>query len=158
MYVRMELLRTALLCCWIAASHLREACWQSSRFIDTAMQWMLKQLIPRVYCIYSYSRILSIEHNLNSLFSLKWSVPIQICWKKSFYKRKEFNLHRTFSVHQHGRHSSILYNNMATVISCENHLHLSFNNKYWMRLLWDFNYSKTLIIQMYSRVDLMCPG
>ena len=104
MYVCMELLHTALLCCCIAASHLHEACWQSSRFIDTAMQWMLKQLIPRVYCIYSYSRILSIEHNLNSLFSLKWSVPIQICWKKSFYKRKEFNLHRTF-----------LYTNMAGI-------------------------------------------
>ena len=153
MYVCIEILRTAWLCCSIAASYLREACWQSSVFIDNAMQW-IKQLIPRVYSIYSYSRILSIEHTLNSLFSLTWSAPIQICWKKSFYKRKEFNLHRTFSVHQHGRHSSILYNNMATVISCENNLHLSFNNKYWMRLLWDFNYSKTLIIQMYSRIHV----
>ena len=87
----MELLRTALLCCRVAALHLREACWQSSGFIDIEMQWMLQQLISRVYCIHSYSRIQSIEHTLNSSFSLTWSVALQIWWKKSFYEKSSIS-------------------------------------------------------------------
>ena len=42
--------------------------------------------------------------------------------KESFYMRKQFNHHRPFLVHQHGRRSIVLYTNMAAVTSCENDL------------------------------------
>ena len=42
--------------------------------------------------------------------------------KESFYVRKQFNHHRPFLVHQHGRRSIVLYTNMAAVTSCENDL------------------------------------
>ena len=35
---------------------------------------------------------------------------------------KEFNSHRIFFVHKHGRRFIVLYTNMAAVTSCENDL------------------------------------
>ena len=42
--------------------------------------------------------------------------------KGSFNMWKEFNSHRIFFVHTHGRRFIVLYINMATVMSCENDL------------------------------------
>ena len=42
--------------------------------------------------------------------------------KGSFYMRKQFNHHRPFLVHKHGRRSIVLYISMAAVTSCENDL------------------------------------
>ena len=42
--------------------------------------------------------------------------------KESFNMWKEFNSHRIFFVHKHGRRVIVLYTNMAVVTSCENDL------------------------------------
>ena len=43
--------------------------------------------------------------------------------KESFNMSKEFDSHRIFFVHKHGRRSIVLYTNMAAVTSCENDLY-----------------------------------
>ena len=42
--------------------------------------------------------------------------------KEKVCMRKEFNPHRVFHVHQHGRFLIVLCTNVAAVTSCENHL------------------------------------
>ena len=42
--------------------------------------------------------------------------------KESFNMWKEFNSHRIFFVHKHGRRFIVLHTNMAAVTSCENDL------------------------------------
>ena len=42
--------------------------------------------------------------------------------KESFIMWKEFNSHRIFFIHKHGRRFIVSYTNMAVVMSCENDL------------------------------------
>ena len=46
----------------------------------------------------------------NRVFSDTWPASMQLYWdkKKNFYIRKEFNSHRIFLVHQHGRRFVVL--------------------------------------------------
>ena len=71
-----------------------------------------------------YTEFWSKSWSIYRAFSVTWSAAMQklLGIKESFNMSKEFNSHRIFFIHKHGRRFIVLYTNMAVVMSCENDL------------------------------------
>ena len=69
-----------------------------------------------------YTEFWSKSWSIYRAFSVTWSAAKQklLGIKESFNMSKEFNSHRIFFIHKHGRRFIVLYTNMAVVMSCEN--------------------------------------
>ena len=92
--------------------------------IKTASLFFSYDISSSTFSLWYIYRVLIKKLIIYRAFSVTWSAAMQklLGIKGSFNMWKEFNSHRIFFIHKHGRRFIVLYTNMAVVMSCENDL------------------------------------